>query len=132
MPEVSIGPAADFADPGRRVVEIDGTEVGVFRLRGAFTAYLNICPHQGGPVCQGKIIAKVDEDIAPDGRSRGLVFAKDRTNIICPWHAYEFDIATGAHAGNAKVRLKAVPVKVEAGDVILTLPERRSGKVSGT
>ena len=59
--DVVIGKAAAFPDPGRRVVEVDGIEVGVFCLNGKFTAFENVCPHMGGPVCQGKIIARVEE-----------------------------------------------------------------------
>jgi nitrite reductase/ring-hydroxylating ferredoxin subunit len=124
MPEVNLGPASAFADPGRRVVEIDGVGIGVFQLRGQFTAYLNICPHQGGPVCQGKMIAKVDEDIGPDRKSRGMVFSKTQTNIVCPWHGYEFDIATGRHPGNPRVRLRSLPVKVVDGDVVVMVSDR--------
>ena len=39
MREVNIGPASDFSDPGRRIIESDGVEVGVFRLDDAFFAY---------------------------------------------------------------------------------------------
>ncbi|MBI3433842.1 MAG: Rieske 2Fe-2S domain-containing protein [Proteobacteria bacterium] len=123
MQELNIGPAADFTDPGRRIVECDGIEVGVFKLDGAFYAYGNICPHMGGPACQGRIIAKVDEDIAPDRTSRGFVFSKTQLNVICPWHGYEFDIRTGRHSGNSKMRLLPVRVRVsEQGDVIVALP----------
>lgn len=122
--EVNIGPASAFGDPGRKVIEIDGVEVGVFKVQGEFRAWLNVCPHFGGPVCQGRIIPKVDEDIADDGKSRGLVFSTTKVNIVCPWHAYEFDILTGRHHGNSRVRLRPVELKLVDGDVILMLPDR--------
>jgi hypothetical protein len=34
--------AAAFPNPGRRVVEIDGAEVGVFCQNGKFTAFENV------------------------------------------------------------------------------------------
>ena len=123
MKEVVIGEAASFPNPGRKVVEIEGVAVGVFCQNGTFTAYENVCPHMGGPVCQGKIIARVQELIAADKTSLGLAFSKDQTNVACPWHGYEFDIATGQHQGNPRLRLRPVQVEVVDGDLVVTLPE---------
>src|ERR1700682_1747474 len=105
MREVKLGPAAAVSDPRRRVVA-----VGVFHVGGRFIAYENVCPHMGGPVCQGIILPRVEEDIASDRKALGLSFSKSQTNIVCPWHGYEFDLATGRHQGNQRLRLKAVPV----------------------
>ena len=124
MREVVLGPVADFADPGRKVVDVDGVEVGVFHVKGQFTAYLNLCPHQGGPVCQGKILPRVEEKVGADRQSHGMNFSKTQTNIVCPWHGYEFDIATGRHQGNPRLRLRPIEVRVSDGDVILMVPER--------
>jgi nitrite reductase (NADH) small subunit len=123
MRRVNIGSASDFSDPGRKVVALDRFEVAVFKLDGEFFAYLNHCPHMGGPVCQGKMIAKVDEIIAEDRTSKGMAFSKTRMHIVCPWHGYEFDIRTGVHPGNARARLRKVAVAVSEGDVIVDVPE---------
>jgi len=123
MSDVVIGRADEFPDPGRKVVEIDGAVVGVFRRNGTFTAWENVCPHMGGPVCQGKIIARVQELIANDKTSLGFAFSKDQTNVVCPWHGYEYDIETGRHQGNPRVRLRPVRIVVIDGDLVVTLPE---------
>jgi len=123
MSDVVIGRADEFPDPGRKVVEIDGAVVGVFRRNGTFTAWENVCPHMGGPVCQGKIIARVQELIANDKTSLGFAFSKDQTNVVCPWHGYEYDIETGRHQGNPRVRLRPVSIVVIDGDLVVTLPE---------
>ena len=78
MREVSVGSVNDFQDPGRKIVGFENFEVGVFRLDGEFYAYLNQCPHMGGPVCQGKMIAKVEEVIADDRTSKGMTFSKSK------------------------------------------------------
>jgi nitrite reductase/ring-hydroxylating ferredoxin subunit len=41
---------------GRLVVDCGGTSIGIFRLDGVLHAYENLCPHAGGPVCQGLMI----------------------------------------------------------------------------
>jgi nitrite reductase (NADH) small subunit len=125
MREVNIGAAADFADPGRKIIGFEGFEVGVFRLDGEFFAYLNLCPHMGGPACQGKMIAKVEEIIAEDRTSKGMAFSKTRMHVVCPWHGYEFDIRTGVHPGNARARLRKINVAVADGEVIISLPDTR-------
>src|SRR5258707_14608668 len=95
MREVNVGTVQSFGDPCRKVIDSDGVEVGVFKLDGEFFAYENVCPHLGGPVCQGMIIAKVEEVVADDRTSKGLEFSKTKINMVCPWHGYEFDIRTG-------------------------------------
>ena len=123
MREIALGRASAFPDPGRRVVDVDGIEVGVFCRNGTFTAFENVCPHMGGPVCQGKIIARVKELIAQDKTSMGLGFSEDHTNIVCPWHGYEFDIGTGQNQGNPRMRLRPAKIEVVDGELMLTLPE---------
>jgi nitrite reductase/ring-hydroxylating ferredoxin subunit len=123
MREIAIGKVAAFPDPGRRIVEVDGVAIGVFCRSGTFTAYENVCPHMGGPVCQGKIIARVEERVGQDKTSLGLSFSKEQTNIVCPWHGYEFDIATGRHQGNPRLRLRSVGVRVIDDDVLVAVPE---------
>jgi nitrite reductase/ring-hydroxylating ferredoxin subunit len=124
MPEVIVGRTSDFGDPGRKVVDIEGSEVGVFRLGSDFFAYYNICPHLDGPACQGKILPCATEDVQPDRTSAGRVFSKTQINVVCPWHGFEFDIRTGRHQTDKRIRLRPVSVKVRDGDVIVSLPNR--------
>ena len=125
MREINVGTAESFKDPGRKLIESGGVEVGVFKLGGEFFAYENVCPHIGGPACQGKIIAKVEESVQPDRTSTGMEFSKTKMNVVCPWHGFEFDIRTGRHHGNARYRLKSIKVRVEDGAVIVSLPEEK-------
>ena len=111
MSEIMVGASSDFADGDYRVLDLGALEIGIFRQGDRFVAYENKCPHYGGPVCQGKIFNRVEEVIAPDQTSRGLRFAGER-HIVCPWHGYEFNIDTGRHPGDPRVRLKPVPVSV--------------------
>jgi nitrite reductase (NADH) small subunit len=128
MREINIGPASAFRDPGRKLIESGGIEVGVFKLGDEFFAYENVCPHLGGPACQGRIIAKVEEVVADDRTSRGLEFSRTKINMVCPWHGFEFDIRTGRHPGNPRYRLKPVKVRVEGADVIVTLPDEKKNQ----
>jgi nitrite reductase (NADH) small subunit len=123
MRQVNIGSASKFADPGRKVVACERFEVAVFKLDGEFFAYLNQCPHMGGPACQGKMIAKVEEIIAEDRTSKGMMFSKTKMHVVCPWHGYEFDIRTGVHPGNPRAQLRKIKIAVSGDDVTIELPD---------
>lgn len=125
MPDVNIGAVTEFSDPGRKIVGFDRFEVAVFKLDGEFFAYLNQCPHMGGPACQGKMLAKVEEVIADDKTSKGMAFSKTRMHVVCPWHGFEFDIRTGQHPGNPRARLRKMDVRVADGDVLVAVPDTR-------
>jgi nitrite reductase/ring-hydroxylating ferredoxin subunit len=129
MREVAIGKVAAFPTSGRKVVEVDGVAVGVFCRNGTFTAYENVCPHMGGPVCQGKIIARVEELVAADKTSMGFSFSKEQTNIVCPWHGYEFDISTGQHQGNPRLRLRPVRISVVEDELVIAVPEGTRARI---
>ena len=120
--ELVVAEASSFTDPGRRIFDIEGVEIAVFCKRGQFHAYENVCPHFAGPACQGKVLPLTLEDVQPNLTSDGRVFSKDRTHVVCPWHGMEFDIETGEHPLNKRIRLKRVPVRVEGDDVYVTLP----------
>jgi nitrite reductase/ring-hydroxylating ferredoxin subunit len=120
MEEIAVAKLADIADGDYRVFALEQIEVGVFRTGNKVIAYENVCPHAGGPVCQGKIFNQVEELLTPDKKSAGLRFSKTR-NIVCPWHGYEFDIATGCHPGDPSVRLTPVPVAVRNGQIYVTV-----------
>src|ERR1700751_2460046 len=121
MEEIAVGKLADIAEGDYRIFAVEELEVGIFRTGSKVLAYENVCPHAGGPVCQGKILHQVEEIITPDKKSAGLRFGKQR-HIVCPWHGYEFDLATGCHPGDASVRLTPVKVAVRDGQIYVSVP----------
>ena len=88
---------------------------------GKLYAYLNKCAHQGGPVCQGKIIPRVTEVIDAGGESHGFAFDEANLHIVCPWHGFEYDIKTGVHPGRPSARLIRVPVEEAADGIYVTV-----------
>lgn len=114
---VRVGTRADFTDDGRRIVRVGGTEIGVLQHDGRFVAYENRCVHQGGPVCEGRIIGKVEAVLADDKTMLGERFSERETHLVCPWHGYEYDLATGECAVDRNLRLRRFEV-VEKGDEI--------------
>ncbi len=124
MRELFVAGEGEIAEGGRKVVEIGGIEVGVFRNNGEYFAWRNQCPHQGGPVCQGVMAKKVEERLDAERKSSGIHYAAGSAsqNIVCPWHGYEFDMRTGRHVGLATLQLRGYPVKIRDGAIYVVVP----------
>jgi nitrite reductase/ring-hydroxylating ferredoxin subunit len=109
------------AEGGRYVVDLGDLTIGVFRFQGALYAYENVCAHQGGPVCQGRLVHRVVEVLDSEKRSTGAVFDADELRIVCPWHGAEYNVATGKHPTQPAFTLRAFPVDEEGGTVHVTV-----------
>ena len=78
VPELYVGNEAEFEEEGCKIVALGDVEIGVFRVHGDFYAYRNVCAHRGGPVCQGRIMRKVEEieltllEVFAEADSKGL------------------------------------------------------------
>jgi nitrite reductase/ring-hydroxylating ferredoxin subunit len=118
---VFVGANEKVPEGGRLVVDVGETTIGIFRTGGNLYAYLNHCAHQGGPVCQGKIIPRVTEVIDAGGESHGFGFDEANLHIVCPWHGFEYDIKTGVHPGRPSARLIRVPVEEAADGIYVTV-----------
>lgn len=118
-----LGPVAEFAGedgPQRHLFDIDGTEVGVFRVGDEFVAYRNWCPHMGGPACEGDIGPRVVEALdSPLVRHRP-VFSRTDMTLRCPWHGWEYDITTGRSIADARYGLRPYRVLREGDELFLS------------
>ncbi len=120
--------------PGsRRIVEVQGRSIGVFNVEGRLYALRNACPHQGAPLCLGKLTGTMaaSEPGVYEWRREGEI-------LRCPWHGWEFDLTNGRSIFNPhriRVRpydvtvepedpqIETYPLSVERGLVVLHLPE---------
>ncbi len=100
----------DELPPGsRRIVEVAGKSIGVFNVHGTFHAIRNVCPHQLAPLCEGVVTGTATSD----GPGKGQ-WVRDGELIRCPWHGWEFDIATGQSVFNPhRCRVKSYQVTVQ-------------------
>jgi 3-phenylpropionate/trans-cinnamate dioxygenase ferredoxin subunit len=104
----------ELAEGERLLVDVGGRPVGIFRRRGRFFALLNRCPHQGGPLCSGGVVALLEADRPGDIRINPA-----RELVTCPWHGWEFDIETGqSYVDPARLRARRYEVAVESGSAI--------------
>jgi nitrite reductase/ring-hydroxylating ferredoxin subunit len=112
-----IGHRADFEDRQCRVFRLGDVEVGVLRLGDRFYAYANVCPHQGGPVCEGLVLGKVEAVVNADRTISGERFSSTRLHIVCPWHGYEYEATTGRCAADARLGLRPFEVREREGEL---------------
>lgn len=83
-------------------VMVGGEFYAICNVNGAVRALSGVCLHRGGPLGQGQI---------HDGR------------VVCPYHLWEFDCATGEYDYDPTMRVPTFEVKVEGDDILLEVPE---------
>jgi nitrite reductase (NADH) small subunit len=71
----------------------------IANIDGVIRALDNECPHRGGPLAEGMV---------EDGK------------LICPWHAWAFDPATGA-TSSSQERVAVYPVTTEGEEVFVKI-----------
>lgn len=101
--------------PGsRRIVTLAGRSIGVFNVNGTFHALRNRCPHQGAALCEGPVLGFLESD-----RPGSIVHRDEHKLLQCPWHGWEFDLATGqSWFDPQRTRVKPYRVTVEPGQEI--------------
>lgn len=90
---------------------LEGRSIGIFNVDGELFALRNVCPHQGGPLCEGVLSGFV----AP-GAPGEYRYSRLRKTLRCPWHGWEFDLRTGrSHVDPAGTRVRTYPVELVPG-----------------
>ncbi len=86
-----------------RSVRIGEDEIAIFNLGDRYVAVDNVCPHRGGPICDGIVSGET---------------------VVCPLHGWKFSLDTGnVLKPDVCVRLETYPVQVSDG-VISVLIEK--------
>jgi len=88
--KVVVGKVSDFENGDRKIIDVNGKSIGVFRIDDKFYALRNRCPHQFGPLCAGTLAPRAVSNGPGDVR-----MDSGPPLLACPWHGWEYDIATG-------------------------------------
>ena len=120
--------AVDEIPPGgRKIVEVAGRSIGVFNLGGEFFALRNRCPHQGGPLCEGRVWGALEAERPGEFR-----YSRHGEILACIWHGWEFDIRTGqSWCEPERLRVRSYEVSVEAGAAIVATEADPESPVPG-
>ena len=94
--ETRIGSESDLDPEKTHVIETKSGRYCLRFWRGEWVAHSAGCPHSLGPLDKS--------ELSEDGR------------LTCPWHGYQFDIATGENADKKCAALKPAPrIQVRKG-----------------
>ena len=111
---VVVSRLADFPPGDRKIVKAGARSIGVFRVEDRFFALRNRCPHQGGPLCEGRLSAWAVADAPGQVQMTG-----PPRLVACPWHGWEYDLETGqSFLGPGETRVKAYDVSVARGGTL--------------
>ena len=83
-----------------REFQADGRMIALSNVDGRIYAMDNACMHRGGPLGQGPLAGEV---------------------VTCPWHGWQFNVASGETCFNKAIKAKSYPVEVQGGDIVVTL-----------
>ena len=85
--------------PGQsKVVTINNRAIALFNIGGQYHAIYNVCPHEGGPLNEGRL--------------KGFV-------VYCPWHDLAFDVRNGQGIDGGGYCIGSYEVKVEGKEVFV-------------
>jgi len=98
---IKIATVAELPPPDEaREFEVNGKTICIANTGDGYAAIDNVCVHHGGPLGQG---------------------VEEGNKIICPWHGWTFDTATGVCTHNPNARVPVYPLKIEGDDVLVSL-----------
>lgn len=80
--------------------------VAVFNQGGNYTAIDDVCPHMGASLGAGQL----DEE----------------GKVMCPWHAWRFDVCDGTWCDNPTLKIDTFEVRVEGEDIQVKVIDKKS------
>ncbi|MBI2920226.1 MAG: Rieske (2Fe-2S) protein [Planctomycetes bacterium] len=93
--------ALSHLPPGAALrVTVEAREIGLFNFKGEILAIKNLCPHMGDQLHKGQVT--------------------DAGRVVCPGHAWHFDLKTGAcTSGQTDARVRTYPVVIQDNDIYI-------------
>jgi ferredoxin-nitrite reductase len=93
--------ASELAEGVGRLVTVGGKSLALFRHDGRVVAVDAECPHEGGPLQEGTI---------------------EQGCVVCPWHAYRFDVTSGRCETDPSLGVRTYPTTVKDDVVHVEVP----------
>jgi nitrite reductase (NADH) small subunit len=81
-----------------KIVTVNDRPLALFNVEGKLYAIHNSCPHEGGPLIEGRL--------------KGYV-------IACPWHDLAFDIRNGQGTDGGGYCVGSYEVRVDGNDILI-------------
>ncbi len=94
---IKVTAAKDILPGQAKAFEVQGRQIAIFNIEGAFYAVDNRCTHAAGPLSEGLL---------------------EGDQVECPWHGARFDLKTGAAlCAPASKGVATYQVRVNGSDV---------------
>lgn len=104
-----VGKADEIPPGSRKIVRVEGRSIGVFNVDGEYYAIRNRCPHQGAPLCEGKLWGTLKSDVPGQ-----FEYSGKKEIIACISHGWEFSLKTGQSWCDPKrLRVRSYEVSIE-------------------
>lgn len=86
-----------------KLVMLNNKAIVLFNIDGKVYALHNLCPHEGGPLNEGRVKGHV---------------------VACPWHDLAFDVRNGQGIDGGGYCVGSYEVRLEGSDILVG-PRRR-------
>ena len=81
-----------------KVAMLNNKAIALFNIEGKFYALHNLCPHEGGPLNEGRVKGHV---------------------VACPWHDLAFDVRNGQGVDGGGYCVGSYEVRLEGSDIMV-------------
>ncbi|HKY32589.1 MAG TPA: Rieske 2Fe-2S domain-containing protein [Candidatus Polarisedimenticolia bacterium] len=95
---VRVAAVSEVPEGTGKALHVSGRPIALFNVKGIFHAVEGLCPHRGGPLGEGYLSGSV---------------------VTCPWHFWQFDVATGRAPDVPDACLATFRVKVDGDGVFV-------------
>jgi nitrite reductase/ring-hydroxylating ferredoxin subunit len=114
----------DLADARPHVVKAGGRQIVLILWEGEVFALRNICPHQSQAFDAGFVRPQVGSGTV------GCIddaFDPASGSLLCPWHRWQFDLATGTCLADPSYRIRSYETRIEEGRILVDVGRARPG-----
>jgi nitrite reductase/ring-hydroxylating ferredoxin subunit len=98
---IDVAATSDLPAGRAKAFTVGDRRIAVCHTGKGFFAVDNTCPHRGGPLGEGDVLG--DE-------------------LVCPWHLWGFDVASGLCPGNPDMSVGTHEVRVENERILVKEP----------
>lgn len=81
-----------------KVVMLNSRAIALFNIDGKLYALHNLCPHEGGPLNEGRVKGHV---------------------VACPWHDLAFDVRNGQGIDGGGYCVGSYEVRLDGADIMV-------------
>jgi len=102
-PFIPVAKVGSIAEGQGDSFQVGDRLVAVFLHQGRYFAIDDLCPHMGASLGAGHL--------------------DDEGTVVCPWHAWRFDICSGAWCDNRRISIDTFEVRVQGDEIQVRVRE---------